>query len=173
MRFKRNVELEHGLRQIDITPLIDMVFQLLIFFMLTSSFIMYSGIKVNLPKAVTAEPAREENLVIAISRENVLYLDKKVITNRELKGIFSRAKKDNIPVSILNLSWLWPFPKDQVKKVIESSRNVVVIEGNYLGQLAGLIAQETGVMIKERYHRFDGRPFYPEEIVTFVKNFKA
>ena len=82
-------------------------------------------------------------------------------------------KKDNIPVSILNLSWLWPFPKDQVKKVIESSRNVVVIEGNYLGQLAGLIAQETGVMIKERYHRFDGRPFYPEEIVTFVKNFKA
>lgn len=101
MRFKRNVELEHGLRQIDITPLIDMVFQLLIFFMLTSSFIMHSGIKVNLPKAVTAEPAREENLVIAISRENVLYLDKKVITNRELKGVFSRAKKDNMPVLIM------------------------------------------------------------------------
>src|SRR3990167_11137034 len=82
MRFKRHVELEHGLRQIDITPLIDMVFQLLIFFMLTSSFIMQSGIKVNLPKAVTAEPGREENVTITISRENVLYLDKKVLTNR-------------------------------------------------------------------------------------------
>ncbi|OGX24310.1 MAG: hypothetical protein A3J51_05285 [Omnitrophica WOR_2 bacterium RIFCSPHIGHO2_02_FULL_45_21] len=121
MRFKRNVELEHGLRQIDITPLIDMVFQLLIFFMLTSSFIMYSGIKVNLPKAVTAEPAREENLVIAISRENVLYLDKKVITNRELKGIFSRAKKDNIPVLIMADQYasmgrvveVWDMARDQ------------------------------------------------------------
>lgn len=101
MRFKRHVELEHGLRQIDITPLIDMVFQLLIFFMLTSSFIMQSGIKVNLPKAVTAEPGREENVVITISRENVLYLDKKVLTNRELKGVLSRAQKDNIPVLIM------------------------------------------------------------------------
>lgn len=101
MRFKRHVELEHGLRQIDITPLIDMVFQLLIFFMLTSSFIMQSGIKVNLPKAVTAEPGREENVIIAISRENVLYLDKKVLTNRELKDVLSRAQKDNIPVLIM------------------------------------------------------------------------
>ena len=101
MRFKRHVELEHGLRQIDITPLIDMVFQLLIFFMLTSSFIMQSGIKVNLPKAVTAEPGREENVTITISRENVLYLDKKVLTNRELKEVLSRAQKDNIPVLIM------------------------------------------------------------------------
>lgn len=39
MRFKRHMELEHGLKQIDIAPLIDVVFQLLIFFLLTSSFI--------------------------------------------------------------------------------------------------------------------------------------
>lgn len=101
MRFKRHVELEHGLRQIDITPLIDMVFQLLIFFMLTSSFIIQSGIKVNLPKAVSAEPQREANVIITISRENVLYLDKKVLTNRELKEVLSRAQKDNIPVLIM------------------------------------------------------------------------
>lgn len=101
MRFKRHMELEHGLRQIDITPLIDMVFQLLIFFMLTSSFIIQSGIKVNLPKAVTAEQGREENVIITISRENVLYLDKKVLTNRELKDVLSRAQKDNVPVLIM------------------------------------------------------------------------
>ena len=55
MHFKRHMEVEHGLRQIDIAPLIDMVFQLLIFFMLTSSFVVQPGIKVNLPKAVTSE----------------------------------------------------------------------------------------------------------------------
>ncbi len=47
MRFKRHMELEHGLKQIDIAPLIDVVFQLLIFFMLTSSFVIQPGIKVN------------------------------------------------------------------------------------------------------------------------------
>ena len=101
MRFKRHMELERGLRQIDITPLIDVVFQLLIFFMLTSSFIMQSGIKVNLPKAVTAEPSDEKNVIITVSRENVLYLNRKVLTIRELKETLTNAQKNNIPVLIM------------------------------------------------------------------------
>lgn len=101
MRFKRHVELEHGLRQIDITPLIDMVFQLLIFFMLTSSFIIPSGIKINLPKAVSAEPERGKNVVITVSRENVLYLGQKVLTNRELKELLAKAKKNDAPLLIM------------------------------------------------------------------------
>lgn len=101
MRFKRHVELEHGLRQIDITPLIDMVFQLLIFFMLTSSFIIPSGIKINLPKAVTAEPERGKNVIITVSRENVLYLGQKVLTNRELKELLAKAKKNGAPLLIM------------------------------------------------------------------------
>ena len=82
-------------------------------------------------------------------------------------------KKENIVVNIFSLSWLWPFPKEQVKKVIESTQNVVVIEGNSQSQLADLIAQETGFIVKNHYNRYDGRPFYPEEIVNFVKNFKG
>ena len=101
MRFKRHMELERGLRQIDITPLIDVVFQLLIFFMLTSSFIMQSGIKVNLPKAVSAEPSGEKNVIITVSRENVLYLDRKVLTIRELKETLTNAQRNNIPVLIM------------------------------------------------------------------------
>lgn len=73
------------------------------------------------------------------------------------------------PTSHLNLSWLWPFPKDQVKKVIDTSKNIVVVEGNSQGQLASLIAQETGFIAKNRLNRYDGRPFYPEDIANFVK----
>ncbi len=91
MQFKRRMELEHGLRQIDIAPLIDMVFLLLIFFMLTSSFVMQPGIKVNLPKAVTSEVVRPENIEIVISSENVAYLEGKVLTTQELKKIFTLA----------------------------------------------------------------------------------
>jgi len=85
MKFKRRVELEHGLRQIDIAPLIDIIFQLLIFFMLTSSFIMQPGIKVNLPKAVTSQVIKEKNIIIVISSEDVIYLDNRVFTLKELK----------------------------------------------------------------------------------------
>lgn len=100
MHFKRHMELEHGLKQIDIAPLIDMVFQLLIFFMLTSNFIMQPGIKVNLPKAITSELIKEESLEILISAENIIYLNGRVITMQELKSIIKRIAKKNPPILI-------------------------------------------------------------------------
>lgn len=100
MRFKRHMELEHGLKQIDIAPLIDMIFQLLIFFMLTSSFVMQPGIKVNLPKAVTSEVVKSENIDIVISGENVTYLDGKVVTTQELKALLKQAAKRQQPILI-------------------------------------------------------------------------
>jgi len=85
------MELEHGLKQIDIAPLIDMVFQLLIFFMLTSSFVMQPGIKVNLPRAVTSEVVQHENVEVAISSENVIYINGKVITTQGLKTLLKQT----------------------------------------------------------------------------------
>jgi biopolymer transport protein ExbD len=93
MRFKGRMELEHGLKQIDIAPLIDIVFQLLIFFMLTSSFLMQPGIKVNLPKAVTSEVIRSENIEILITSESVTYLNNRVVTMQELRKLFFQAAK--------------------------------------------------------------------------------
>lgn len=100
MRFKGRMELEHGLRQIDIAPLIDMIFQLLIFFMLTSSFVIQPGIKVNLPKAVTSEAVKIENIEVVISGENVTYLNGKVITGQELKNLLKQAAKRKQPILI-------------------------------------------------------------------------
>lgn len=100
MKFKRHIELEHGLRPFDIAPLIDIVFQLLIFFMLTSSFIMQPGIKVNLPKAVTSEVVKENNIVIIISREDVVYINNNVFTTQELKNYLSKGRNADKPILI-------------------------------------------------------------------------
>ena len=100
MRFRRHMELEHGLKQIDIAPLIDMVFQLLIFFMLTSSFVMQPGIKVNLPRAVTSEVVEYENIEVIVSGENVTYFNGKVVTTQELKNLLTQAAKRKQPVLI-------------------------------------------------------------------------
>ena len=80
------------MRQIDIAPLIDIVFQLLIFFMLTSSFIIQPGIRVNLPRAVTGGIVTEKNLVITVSAENVIYLDDKIVTLDELRARLKKFK---------------------------------------------------------------------------------
>jgi biopolymer transport protein ExbD len=94
------MELEHGLKQIDIAPLIDMVFQLLIFFMLTSNFVMQPGIKVNLPKAVTSELIKEEALEVSVSAENIVYLNGRVSTIGELKTAIRAVAKKNPSILI-------------------------------------------------------------------------
>ena len=80
MQFRRIVrrsQLAKG--QIDIAPLIDCVFLLLIFFMLTSNFILQPGIRVQLPRAVTSEVIDSENVVIAVTSQDLIYLNEKPV----------------------------------------------------------------------------------------------
>lgn len=78
---------------LDIAPLIDCVFLLLIFFMLTSSFVRPGGIKVSLPKTITSDVLQEEKFVIVITAENIIYLDEQPITIEELKSKLSRERR--------------------------------------------------------------------------------
>jgi biopolymer transport protein ExbD len=100
VKFKRTTKLEHGLEQIDIAPLIDAIFLLLIFFMLTSSFTFQSGINVKLPKAVTSDVIQEENFIVTITSENVTYLNGEVITLKELKERLSTPGIKDHPLLI-------------------------------------------------------------------------
>ena len=93
MTFQRSAKISQGFEQINIAPLVDVIFQLLIFFMLSSSFVFQSGIKVKLPKAITSEVIKEENLVITITSENVMYINHVVGTMKSLKE--ELAKKEN------------------------------------------------------------------------------
>ncbi len=77
-------------------------------------------------------------------------------------------RAEGIDAACYNLSWLWPFPFEQTVSVIQKSKNVVCVEGNSLNQLAKLIRQETGIDIYHKRTKYDGRPFYPEEIVQYA-----
>ena len=59
--------------EINLSPLVDMVFLLLIFFMVTTSFVSENGIKVNRPEAATATPQAKEALQIALTAQNRIY----------------------------------------------------------------------------------------------------
>jgi len=82
------MEFERGKRiriHLDIAPLIDIVLLLLIFFMLTSNFIMQPGIKITLPKAKTSKPQEEENIIVFITEDNKIFLNDREINIDELK----------------------------------------------------------------------------------------
>lgn len=100
MKFKRHSKLEHGLAQIDIAPLIDVIFQLLIFFMLTSSFTFPSAIKVKLPRAVTSDNINEQNIVITITAENIIYFNNSLITLNELQEKLTSRPQTQRPLLI-------------------------------------------------------------------------
>ncbi len=101
MKFKRHTQVESvGLEQINIAPLIDVIFQLLIFFMLTSSFTFQSGIDVRLPKAITSDIIKEENFTITVTGENVIYWNNKITTIKELRQELSRSAHKNRPILI-------------------------------------------------------------------------
>lgn len=69
--------------------------------------------------------------------------------------------------NFLHFSAVNPIDWEKVKDMLKD-KNLVAIETNYTGQLASVIAEKTGIVIKDKYLKYDGRPFFVEEIVEFV-----
>ncbi|MBU0693683.1 MAG: biopolymer transporter ExbD [Candidatus Omnitrophica bacterium] len=98
MKFKRMAKVEAGLRQIDIAPLIDCLFLLLIFFMLTSSFIATTGINVKLPEASAKDEMGLEALTVVISSEDIIYLEGKPLIPDEVESILKKKKYSSLSI---------------------------------------------------------------------------
>jgi biopolymer transport protein ExbD len=90
MRFRKESKKNNAL--LDITPIVDTVFNLLIFFALSLNFISTPGIQVNLPKSSAQEVARErKDLRVAITPANRIYLNEREIDPKILQESFREA----------------------------------------------------------------------------------
>jgi biopolymer transport protein ExbD len=81
---KKSVTHEKVLATLNMTPLIDCVLQLLIFFMLSSSFVLQTGIQVDLPKARAPRLQNEQSIVITITRTSEIFLNEEKMTLEQL-----------------------------------------------------------------------------------------
>jgi biopolymer transport protein ExbD len=75
---------------IDMAPMLDMIFILLLFFVVTSSFVRETGIDVNKPKASTAQELARESILIGISREGTIHINESQVDLRALRTILQQ-----------------------------------------------------------------------------------
>jgi biopolymer transport protein ExbD len=76
--------------EIDLTPMLDIVFIMLIFFIVTTSYVKESGIEVNRPTAQTAERKERGNIIVSIRADGEVWIDKRVIDIRAVRANVAR-----------------------------------------------------------------------------------
>jgi biopolymer transport protein ExbD len=86
---------------LDLTPMLDIVFIMLIFFIVTTSFIKESGIEVNRPNAETAERDQKGNILVAISENNEIFIDRRKVDLRAIRPNIIRLKAENPEGSVI------------------------------------------------------------------------
>ena len=88
------------------------------------------------------------------------------------KGSILEALKDLENVNYIHINWISPFPSDELEKLVTKSKYILNIECNYTGQLAGLIKEKTNIKVDESLLKYDGIPFYREEIIEKINEIR-
>ncbi|PCJ38502.1 MAG: biopolymer transporter ExbD [Moraxellaceae bacterium] len=84
-----------GENSIDLTPMLDVVFIMLIFFIVTASFIKESGVEVNRPDANTSSLKDSATILVAISADNSIWIDKRQVDVRAVRANIERLHAEN------------------------------------------------------------------------------
>ncbi|MCY4533180.1 MAG: biopolymer transporter ExbD [Gammaproteobacteria bacterium] len=79
----------------DLTPMLDVVFIMLIFFIVTATFIKETGIEIDRPDTKTAELKKTVSLLVGVSPDNVIWIDKKKVDIRQVRPVMERLHSEN------------------------------------------------------------------------------
>lgn len=88
-------------QSIDLTPMLDVVFIMLIFFIVTASFIKETGIEVDRPDAVSAEHKKNASILVAVNGNSEIWIDKRRIDVRAVRSNIERLRAENPEGSVV------------------------------------------------------------------------
>ncbi len=80
---------------VDLTPMLDVVFIMLIFFIVTATFVKETGVEVNRPQANTADQKNNPSVLIAIREDNSIWVDQRRIDIRSVRANIERLHAEN------------------------------------------------------------------------------
>jgi biopolymer transport protein ExbD len=93
MRSNRRRKSEES--EVNMTPMLDVVFIMLIFFIVTASFVKEAGVDVNRPPALTAIAKDKGNILIAITESGQVWIDRRQVDPRSLRASIERLHGEN------------------------------------------------------------------------------
>jgi biopolymer transport protein ExbD len=100
-RFRNSATQETDEADVDISPLIDIVFILLIFFIVTTTFVEESGMRVNKPKPAPSEPNDDESIVLIVTEEGEVLHEGQAIGVRGVRPLVERKlRQQDMPVVV-------------------------------------------------------------------------
>ena len=100
-RNKSSIGGEEEEATIDLTPMLDVVFIMLIFFIVTASFIKEAGIDVNRPYAPTADKQADAAILVAISSNDEIWIDRRMVKPANVRTVISKLHLENPKGSLI------------------------------------------------------------------------
>jgi biopolymer transport protein ExbD len=123
MRRRRAADSEES--EVNLTPMLDVVFIMLIFFIVTASFVKEAGIDISRPDAATAERKEKGNILVAITAKNQIWIDRRQVDPRALRANIERLHAENPHGSV-------------VIQADEESKNKLLVQVMDAARLAGV-----------------------------------
>ncbi|WP_218352266.1 ExbD/TolR family protein [Alteromonas lipotrueiana] len=119
--------------QIDMTPMLDVVFIMLIFFIVTASFVKEAGIDVNRPEASTAVQKNRASVLVAISDTGEIWINKRRVDVRAVQANIERLHAEN-PQGTVVIQADKKATTDTLIKVMDASRAAGVYDVSIAAQ---------------------------------------
>jgi biopolymer transport protein ExbD len=101
MRQRFNLSQQQDDAEINMTPMLDVVFIMLIFFIVSTSFVRESGIDVNRPTANSSDDQNKAAVLIAISSDDDIWLDRKPLDIRMVRPAIERLRSEQSEVNVV------------------------------------------------------------------------
>ena len=111
--------------EVDMTPMLDIVFIMLIFFIVTASFTRETGIEVNRPDASTAESKESASILVAVNNNGEIWIDKRRIDVRSVRANIERLRAEN-PEGAVVIQADEKATADVIIKVMDAAREAGV-----------------------------------------------
>ncbi len=129
--------------------------------MVDKRFKKFIAASAELPEPVLYGPAKADFTIFAWGSTKGPILEAMEILRRE-----------NVSVNLLHILYISPFPAKRVNELLEICKTPILIENNMTAQLGSLISEYTGYEIGNKILKYDGRPFFPEELVQRIRAIK-